>query len=201
MKNLSFNFLFRIIQMRIYETPEGVDQYFQMSEGYDLSHYKKHLFKYLPEGKSLLEIGMGPGNDFAWLKDHYKITGSDYSNEFISRAMKRFPDADLMVLDGISLNTDRKFDALFSSKVYQHIPLDRLKGALDSQYRILNRGGVIFHTFWIGGREMKIEDMVFYYHDIETLLKLIGKNFEILETDQYTEFEENDSLFVIARKK
>ena len=78
--------------MKIYETPEGVNQYFEMSDGYDLSHYQ--------------------------------ITGSDYSMEFISRAQIRFPGTELMLLDGVTL-----------------------------------------------------------------------------ETDVYTEFEENDSLFVIARKK
>lgn len=53
--------------MKIYETSEGVDEYFKMSEGYDLSKYKDLITEHLPMGKTLLEIGMGPGNDFAWL--------------------------------------------------------------------------------------------------------------------------------------
>lgn len=186
--------------MKIYETPEGVNEYFKMSEGYDLSHYRDKIQKHLPAGNSLLEIGMGPGNDFAWLKDLYKVTGSDYSGEFISRAAKRFPGADLMILDGISLDTGRKFNALFSSKVYQHIPFAKLREVFNNQMRILTEKGLIIHTFWIGGSEMKIDDMIFYYHDKDSLLTLIKENFEILETEVYTEFEENDSLFVIARK-
>ena len=187
--------------MDIYNTPDGVDRYFEMSKGYDLSSYKKLFLKYLPAGKSLLELGMGPGNDFAWLSEIYQMTGSDYSSEFISRARKRFPGADLMILDGISLNTERQFDAVFSCKVYQHIPLKKLKTALDNQYKILFYKGVIIHSFWVGGSETDIEDMQFYYHDREDLLDLIGKKYTILETIDYKEFEDNDSLLVIAEKR
>jgi len=187
--------------MKIYDTPEGVDKYFEMSDGYDLSRYKDLILQYLPQGKTLLEIGMGPGNDFAWLSQLYTVTGSDYSREFIGRAEKRFPGADLQVLDGIKLNTDKVFDALFSSKVYQHINLEELESSLNKQLKILSEDGLILHSFWIGGSEMDFDDMHFFYHDREKLQKIISKNFDILETDIYSEFEDSDSLFLIAQKK
>ncbi len=187
--------------MKIYETSEGVDQYFEMSEGYDLSHYSGRIQKYLPVGKTLLEIGMGPGNDFIWLSKIYETTGSDYSKEFISRAEKRFPGADLVQLDGITLTTNRTFDALFSSKVYQHIPTSKMTDVFDNQHRILNKDGVIIHTFWVGGSTMEIDDMVFFYHNTTDLLKMLNKKFTVLHSESYTEFENNDSLFIIARKK
>lgn len=187
--------------MNIYETPEGVDQYFEMSEGYDLSHYSDIIQKYLPVGKTLLEVGMGPGNDFLWLSKIYETTGSDYSKEFISRAEKRFSGADLVQLDGIYLDTDRTFDALFSSKVYQHVPTSKMSEVFDNQKRILKKDGLIMHTFWVGGRTEEIDDMVFFYHNTEDLFKLINNNFTVLHRELYTEFEKNDSLFIIARKK
>lgn len=129
------------------------------------------------------------------------MTGSDYSREFIRRAEKRFPEADLMVLDGFSLKTDRVFDALYSCKVYQHRPLEEMTEVLHRQSRILSEKGIIIHSFWIGGKEMNVEDMHFYYHDKKRLLDLIGREFKLLEIEEYTEFEENDSLFIIAEKK
>lgn len=187
--------------MKIYETPDGVDQYFEMSEDSDFSHYRDKILKYLPAGKTLLEIGMGPGNDFAWLSKLYETTGSDYSKEFVLRAEKRFPGADIIQLDGISPDINRTFDALFSNKVYQHIPTAKLSDVFDHQQRILNQNGLIIHTFWVGGSTMEIDDMVFFYHDKDELLNLISKNFTILTTEMYTEFEESDSLFIIAGKK
>ena len=187
--------------MKIYETKKGVDEYFKMAEGYDLSKYKSLMLKHLPKGKSLLEIGMGPGNDFAWLSRLYDVTGSDYSKEFVDRARKRFPQSDIKILDGISLKIDETFDALFSCKVYQHIQTGELETVLKNQYKILNEDGLIIHSFWVGSSEMEIEDMHFYYHDLNALKELISNHFVILESESYTEFEEDDSLFLIARKK
>lgn len=187
--------------MKFYETPEGVDQYFEMSEGYDLSRYSEVILKHLPQGKSLLEVGMGPGNDFVWLSKLYKVTGSDYSSEFIRRAKTRFPGAELQLLDGTRLETNRKFDSIFSSKVYQHISLEKLAEVFERQWAILNQGGVILHSFWIGGTVEEIEDMRFYYHDERALLSAIEERFSILFTEKYAEFEEGDSLFLIGVKK
>lgn len=172
-----------------------------MSDGYDLSEYREEILKYLPRGKKLLEIGMGPGNDFAWLSKIYKTTGSDYSPIFIDRARKRFPGADLLVLDGIGLQIGKKYEGLFSSKVYQHIPLEELTGVLEKQSLILEEQGVVIHSFWIGGRTEDIEDMRFYYHDEKALIGSVSRWFDIVYKNKYSEFEEGDSLFVIGVKK
>jgi len=187
--------------MRIYETPEGIEQYCKMAEGYDNSGYRERILKYLPEGKRLLEVGMGPGNDFIWLSRIYNCTGSDYSPLFIDRARKIFPEADLKVLDGVSLDTDERYDGIFSCKVYQHIPLEILKSSLDRQWELLNRDGVIIHSFWIGGKVKEIEDMTFYYHDEEELLTAIEEKFIVVDLEKYSEFDDDDSLFLIGKKK
>jgi hypothetical protein len=44
-----------------------------------------------------------------------------------------------------------------------------------------------------------MEGMLFLYHNREQLIKLISKYFSILETYDYKEFEDGDSLFVIAK--
>lgn len=172
-----------------------------MAEGYDLSHYKDQILDVLPRGNSLLEIGMGPGNDFAWMSELYEMTGSDYSPLFIEKAKKRFPGADLVVLDGISLPTERRFDALYSCKVYQHIPLEKFIEVLDRQWQILNPGGVIIHSFWIGDKIEDMDDMRFYYHNEALLTEAIESKFNIVYREKYTEFEEGDSLFLIGVKR
>lgn len=187
--------------MKIYETPDGVEQYCKMAEGYDSSHYRDRILKSFPKGRKLLEIGMGPGNDFAWLSRIYRTTGTDYSPVFIDKARERFPGADLRVLDGIALETDEKYDGIFSCKVYQHIPLEELKEVFKRQHHILSDKGVIIHSFWIGGKIEDMDDMRFYYHDEKALLTAIEEYFTIIDSDKYMEFEDGDSLFVIGVKK
>ncbi len=187
--------------MKTYETCKGVEDYIKMCKGYDTSEFKTRIMNNITIHKSMLEIGMGPGNDFLWLKSIFEMTGSDYSEEFIKRAKIRFPDSEIILLDGITLNIDRNFDSIFSSKVFQHIDLIELKTALNNQHNILNKKGLIIHTFWIGDTESDFDDMHFYYHDRKKLLDLISEKFNILDTKIYEEFEPDDSIFIIAEKK
>lgn len=60
---------------------------------------------------------------------------------------------------------------------------------------------MIAHAFWIGDRQFDMENIHFIYHSREKLLEMIQKKYKILEGIVYKEFEKNDSLFVVAKKK
>ncbi|MDT8446488.1 MAG: class I SAM-dependent methyltransferase [bacterium] len=186
--------------MKTYTTAQGVDEYIKLCEGYDNSAFEKSILKFLKKGSSLLEIGMGPGNDYKWLSEHYLVTGSDYSEEFIARAKARFPRGHFENLDAISLETNQKFDALYSCKVFQHFELDLIKKSLNRQSEILHRGGLIIHCFWIGDSLFEEGDMRAIYHPKDQLIALIEERFTLLEQTIYEEFEPDDSLFVLAKK-
>lgn len=187
--------------MKIYETSAGVDKYIEMCEGLDSSNFKDLLLKHLNPHKTMLELGMGPGNDLNWLKKYYDITGSDYSNEFLRRAKNRFPNQPLKKLDAITIKTECRYDSIYSNKVFQHFPLKEFGKSLDRQFQVLKPKGLIIHMFWIGDREFDMEDMHFIYYNKKELLELINKNFNILESLEYREFEESDSLLIIAQKR
>ena len=97
--------------------PEDVEDYIKMAEGYDGRHLITQLRKYLPDNATVLELGMGPGTDLMLLSEHYKVTGSDFSNAFLDRFCKKHPNADLLQLDAITMQIDRKFDFIYSNKV------------------------------------------------------------------------------------
>ena len=59
--------------------------------------------------------------------------------------------------------------------------------------------GIIAHSFWIGEEDQVMEGLLFTYYRKERLLQIISENFEVLSTMSYQEFEEDDSLFVIAQ--
>ncbi len=187
--------------MKLFETENGVDDYIKMAAGYNLLIFKPLFEKYLPFNKKILELGMGPGNDYQWLSGMYRITGSDYSKIFISRAKRKFPRGDFLVLNAITLDTKMHFDAVFSSKVFQYFDLDVIRTSLKNQYNLLSQNGYIFHTFWIGDSEYDFDDMHVYYHNHNKILSIISEKFKIMDKKIYKEFENNDSLFIIAQKR
>ncbi len=187
--------------MGFYDSEEGIKEYIMMSEGYDGKELIEVLRHYLPEGSSLLEIGMGPGKDLDMLRETYRATGSDTSQLFWDRYMKANEGADILLLDARTLETDRTFDCIFSNKVLQHITSEELAVSLDKQREVLNEGGILFHSFWKGDTIEEFSGLLFVNYTEERLRELFARTFEVVELESYEEMEPDDSIFVIARKR
>ena len=127
--------------MGYYDSEKNVEQYIQMAEGYDGRYLIEKLERYLPEGSSVLELGMGPGKDLDLLNKKYTAAGSDNSDVFVNKYLKSNPGADVFVLDALTLDTDRNFDALYSNKVLTHLNYEQMKASFLRQSRILSSGG------------------------------------------------------------
>ena len=188
--------------MGFFDTEKGVDEYIQMVEGSDGSELIKILQKYLPNKSSVLELGMGPGKDLDILKKSYIVTGSDSSQIFLDKYKKKEKNTvDLMHLDAVSIQTNKKFDCIFSNKVLHHLTKEDLKKSFQRQKKILNSNGIAFHSFWKGNKVEKIKDLLFTYYEIDDLTKIINSNFDILELKTYAEFEQDDSIYIVLKNK
>lgn len=185
--------------MDFYNNPSNVDEYEKMCEGYDGSKLYEVLEKYLKPSSTLLELGSGLGYDLDYLKAHYKVTGSDLSDEFISRCRTRHKDIPIIKLDAVQIETQDTFDAIFSNKVLHHLKPETLEHSLQRQQQVIHPHGVFAHTFWLGDKEFMMEGMLFVFYQKEVLLSLVAKYFTIVEAYEYGEFEEGDSLMIIAR--
>ena len=185
--------------MGFYDDPDSVDQYEKMCEDYDGSQIFEALARRLSPGQSLLEIGCGPGNDIALLKSTYAVVGSDNSEEFLTRCRKKHADIEFLNVDAIKLDVDRQFDCVYSNKVLHHFPLEQLILCFRRQCQVIREDGLFAHTFWIGDQEFEKDGMYFRFHNRKDLIHLIGDYFEILALLDYKEFEDGDSLFVLAR--
>jgi hypothetical protein len=171
--------------MDFYNDPKKVDEYEKMCEEYDCSDLYRILANNLSLNSTLLELGCGPGNDIKTLKNKYKITGSDLSDEFINRCEKRFPELTFVKLD--------------ANKVLHHFKTKELEKSLKRQQSVIKSNGIFAHTFWLGDKEFTMEGMLFVFHNRAKLLALVSKYFTILETYDYKEFEEGDSIFIVAK--
>ena len=184
-----------------YKTEESVQEYITLAKDVNGRALIEKLKQVLPKKSSLLEIGSGPGTDWNILNETYTVTGSDNSTEFIKHLTTANPDGTFLELDAITLETDMTFDGIYSNKVLHHLKDDELKTSVEQQYNILNPGGIICHSFWKGEGSEIFKGLFVNYHEEVSLRKFFEPSFELLSITAYKEFDDNDSLLLIAKKK
>lgn len=182
-----------------YKTKESVDEYIKLAEDVNGKDLINKFKDFLPDGSLLLEIGSGPGTDWEILNVNYDVVGSDNSSEFLSRLQARNPRGEFLNLDAITLDTERTFDGIYSNKVMHHLNDNELLDSIKRQAEVLNPGGVICHSFWKGKGSEIFKGLFVNYHTKSSLKKLFEAYFDILLLEEYKEFEDGDSLLLIAR--
>lgn len=185
--------------MEFYNDPIKVDEYEKMCVEYDGSELYEVLDKHLEDYSTLLELGSGPGNDINYLQKKYTVTGSDLSDEFLLRCERKYAEVPFIKLDAVSIKMDKIFDCVFSNKVLHHLTLENIRKSFNRQQKVIMKDGIFAHTFWLGDKEFTMEGMLFVFHNRENLINLVSEYFTILETYDYKEFEEGDSIFIIAK--
>lgn len=186
--------------MGYFDDKAHVAEYIKMVEGYDGTWVVDQLRSYLKEQSTVLELGMGPGTDLDLLQQYFRVTGSDSSPVFVNRYKTMHPTADVVVLDATQLRVDRRFDCIYSNKVLIHLTKDECKRSLSLQKKVLNPGGIVFHTFWVGDKTEDFDGLLFVYYTREQLQLLFEKEFTILDMKVYKEFKKDDSIIVVAQR-
>lgn len=183
-----------------YEDEKNAREYIDMAEGYDGRELIQVLKGYLPSGATVLELGMGPGKDLDLLSRSYRVKGSDNARTFLNIHRQKNPDADLLLLDVVSIETDRNFDCIYSNKILHHLSPGELRESFQRQKEILNPGSIMFHSFWYGDHEENMHDLRFQYYTEDLLLATVESRFEVLEITRYSEIEDEDSLCLVLKK-
>ena len=186
--------------MGFYDDEENVEAYVQMEEGYDGRELVAALRQHLPPGSTVLELGMGPGKDLALLAEEFTATGSDRSEIFLRRYRRHHPGTDVLLLDAVTLDTEQRFDAIYSNKVLHHLSVDELQKSLLRQAARLNANGLLFHSFWYGEGTEENHGLQFTYHTEASLTAVVGSEFEKVACVRYKEIDEGDSLYLLLRR-
>ena len=115
--------------------------------------------------------------------------------------MSKNSDGEFLELDAVTLITDKKFDGIYSNKVMHHLTDNELERSIKRQYEILNTNGIICHSFWKGEGSEVFKGLFVNYHDEVGLKEAFKTHFEILSIENYKEFEDDDSILLIGKKK
>ncbi len=179
----------------------NVRSYFNMVKELSNDQYIQLLKRYLKESYKALELGSGPGLDLDLLSQKYDVTGSDCSKEFKNLYQELSGKNPYQILDAIEFSLATKYDAIFSNKVMIHFSEEEILKSLFSQKKSLNDGGIVFHTFWRGNSMESKDGLVFHYYEIDNLQILFKSFFEIVEVGYYSEIDEEDSVYIVAKKR
>jgi len=186
--------------MGFYDEERNVETYVEMAEGFDGRELVDVLKKHLAPGSTVLELGMGPGKDLALLAEAFTATGSDRSRVFLRRYRRAHPDAKLLLLDAVTLETEQRFDAIFSNKVLHHLSVGELRRSLQRQAAILNAKGLALHSFWFGEGTEENHGLRFTNYTDSTLAAVVVPEFAKVACVRYREIDEGDSLYLLLRR-
>jgi len=155
------------MKMDYFKNKNNVSEYIKMAEGFDGKELIAVLKQHLPEGSSVLELGMGPGKDLDILSKTYQATGSDSSQVFLDLYKEKHPDADIMLLYAVSMETLKVFDCIYSNKVLVQLTTDELQQSFIKQKKVLKENGLLFHSFWYGDKQEEFNELFFQYYTAE----------------------------------
>lgn len=184
-----------------YQTRESVKEYIQMAKGVDGRQLIDKLKQFLPAHSNVLELGSGPGTDWKLLIKTYQTVGSDNSEEFLRHLKVTNPEGRFLELDAVTLDTKHKFEGIYSNKVLHHLADEDLSKSILRQHELLKPGGIICHSFWTGEGSETFKGLFVNYHTFSSLKRFFGAYFDLLLTEPYAEFETEDSLLMIAKRK
>jgi len=184
-----------------FDNKDNASDYIEMSRDYDGRELIEILRTFLPEGASILELGMGPGRDYEILKRDFQVLGTDKSQAFLDLYWEKNPEEKLLLLDARKLDLEGSFHWIFSNKVLHHLNTQELHSSLLQQSQLLKPGGIIFHTFWLGEGEYNYEGIHFNYYRPKEVITLAEEVYHILSVQDYGEEEPGDSFYIILQKK
>jgi SAM-dependent methyltransferase len=168
------------------------------------------LFRVLPRGSDVLDLGCGCGvPDARLLSERFRVTGVDISDVQISRAKRLVPGARFLRADMTEVRfRPDTFAGIVCLYALIHVPLDEQRPLLDRMHRWLQPGGVVLLTTgeeaftgveknWLGSNAA----MYWSHADAEAYERwLADAGFEVLRRTHVPEGESGHALF-LARKR
>lgn len=134
------------------------------------------------QGCSVLDIGCGQGDLYQFIKERSKnvtYTGVDISQEMVTAAKRRFPDAEFLHADFLSEDFQPKqYDFVLGIGTFA-VKLDGnqmeyFKRSINKLYKIANRAVGITLSSVKSAYDMKFEEFYHYYDPAEVLNICLG---------------------------
>jgi len=168
----------------------------------------------LNDGKPVWDLGCGPGQTAAYLKNlGVEISGLDLSEKMIEQARIVHPDIYFMKGDILKLDfDDGSIAGAVSFYAIVHFKSEQVEQFIREVFRVLRQGGIFLLTFHIGDSLIHVDEFLGKKIDVDFLffttnfsaggLKKCGfEDIEVIEREPYPEVEYQSSrAYVFAMK-
>ena len=174
--------------------------------------YTQALFRLVPSGAHLLELGCGSGIPTTRrLAERYRVVGVDISAEQVNRARRNVPSASFHVADMTALHFEPgAFDAVAAFYSVIHVPRDQQPQLFAAIHAWLRPGGLLVATMGAGDDPAGVDDdwfgtpMYWSSFDADTNRKMVtATDFDLVSADLATADEDGQPvtfLWIVARK-
>ncbi len=143
----------KYVQMKTDKKYDRFSRFFDASETFmeksKFGRWRELVFEKIPEGSSVLEVGIGTAKNLPYYGKGIHVTGIDFSKGMLEKARKklhRFPEKKIVLLEMDIMNMgfpDRSFDFVVSTFVFCTVP-DPLAGLLEVKRVLKTDGKAIF---------------------------------------------------------
>lgn len=174
----------------------------------------KRFASLVGQGKTVLDIGCGPGHTTAHLSSlGLSPIGIDLSPGMIAKAKSLFPDIVFKTGNLLQLpHEDNSVEGILAFYCIVHLQSKQLAEAFNEIYRVLAYGGALLLSFHVGsemvvaedflGSGAKLEFFPFPPDSIQTALLATGfTDLEILQRPPYDEEYPTDRCYIFAHKQ
>jgi ubiquinone/menaquinone biosynthesis C-methylase UbiE len=147
-------------QKRTIQTYDEHAKEFDDSRAQLAMHDRMDEFLSVLPGKSVLEVGCGPGRDARIFVDKgFDVVGVDLSKGLLDVARIKVPEAKFKNIDATDLQFNNNvFDGVWASAVYLHLSLQDFQKALREAFRVLKPDGIIRFSIKKGEGSSEEED-------------------------------------------
>jgi ubiquinone/menaquinone biosynthesis C-methylase UbiE len=120
----------------------------------------KKFVTMLPKKAKVLDLGCGNGRDAEWFASRgFEMTLFDLSDDLLAFAKKRVPSATILQGDMTDIPFELgSFEGVWANASLLHLTKEELKAVLQTIYKIIVPGGILFASFKKGSEEKYLEE-------------------------------------------
>lgn len=162
----------------------------------EIKYVKKHIKRYFPAAKSVLEPGCGTGNNLEELKKDYFVRGIDNSTMMLEIARKKVRNCEFVKSDILQYIAERKFDVVICmyDTVNHILKFNEWKKFFSSVNCNLNDNGLFIF-------DINTLKKLKFLSEISPIMNKTGKNYFIADIRKLSKHTYNWNLKIFEFRK
>lgn len=179
------------------------NEYFDDTVNNDMSRTISSFLAFVPEGKTILDLGCGSGRDTKYmLEQEYDVSPLDGAKEMCLLA-EIHTGVEVLHIEFKDLDFVDVFDGIWACEAFIHLQTDELIDVLEKIHTALIAGGILCITMKNAYCEQKSDELYYGDYHLDHLVAIIEQvsGLEVIQQwENYDEISDADWLNILVRK-